>query len=80
MFVALVEAELPSLPLAEARSVSRQICSELRSGLTVGELQLAITLVAIEEGWSDDAIENAGFLIGVAVGRYCPEYSDQLGG
>ena len=80
VFVALVEAELPNLPLAEARSVSRQICSELRSGSTVGEMQLALTLVAIEEGWSDAEIENAGYLIGIGIGRYCPEYSDQLGG
>ena len=80
VFVALVEAELPNLPPAEARSVSRQIYSELRSGSTVGDMQLALTLVAIEEGWSDAAIEDAGYLIGIGIGRYCPEYSDQLGG
>ena len=80
LFVTLVEAELPNLSLAEARSISRQICSDLRSGVTVGDLQLGIAVAAIEEGWSDDALENVGFLIGLGVERYCPEFSYQLDG
>ena len=71
-YVSSAKTRLPGATRTELIEVGQQSCTVIRA---YGSVELAIIGIASDPTWTTEAARTAGYIMGLAIPLFCPEYT-----
>ncbi len=71
-YVSSAKTSLPNATRAELIKIGQQSCTVIRA---YGSVELAIIGIASDPTWTTEAARTAGYIMGLAIPLFCPEYT-----
>jgi ABC-type glycerol-3-phosphate transport system substrate-binding protein len=71
-YVSSAKTRLPGATRAELIEIGQQSCTVIRA---FGSVELAIIGIASDPTWTTEAAKTAGYIMGLAIPLFCPEYT-----
>lgn len=71
-YVSSAKTRLPGATRAELIEIGQQTCTVIRA---YGSVELAVIGIASDPTWTTEMAKTAGYIMGLAIPLFCPEYT-----